>query len=227
MDFAGLDKLSLLDFDEKISCVVFTKGCNFRCPFCHNSMLVTNLSEDVIKFEDILAYLGKRKGVLDAVVISGGEPTLMNDLKGKIAQIKELGFLVKLDTNGTNPDMVEDLLNNNLLDYVAMDIKNSPSKYDETAGCHVDLDKIRKTMKILESSNIDFEYRTTLVKEFHDDGSILEMAEFVKNGKRIFLQKFVERETCIRHNLHEVEEKKAQDFLKILEPFIETKLRGY
>ena len=134
MEFVGIDKFSLLDFDEKVSVVLFSPACNFRCPFCHNGKSVLN-SNTPILFEEILEYLKSRVGLIDAVVFTGGEPTLMPELKERIKAVKELGFLIKLDTNGTNPKVIEELLNEGLLDYIAMDIKNSESMYLETAGC--------------------------------------------------------------------------------------------
>ena len=228
MDFVGIDKFSLLDFEDKISCVLFCKPCNFRCPFCHNGTTVLE-AETAIPFDDILQYLESRKGLIDAVVVSGGEPTLMPDLKEKVIKLRELGFLIKLDTNGTNPEVVKDLYENHLIDYVAMDIKNSFVKYAMTVGVkNAFLDKISQTIKFLMTSGIDYEFRTTLIDEFHDTQDMRDMAETLKGAKRLYLQKFVDRESCIQHGLHEVSKEKAERFIDILKRSVEqVSLRGY
>ena len=228
MDFVGFDKLSLLDYEEKTACVLFSKHCNFRCPFCHNGLTVLE-SEETTKWEEIKSYLIKRKGLIDAVVVSGGEPTLLDDLYEKIKEIKELGYLVKLDTNGTNPEMLKKLVNDGLVDYVAMDIKNSKTKYRETVGTtKIDFEKIEESIKFLRKTPVNYEFRTTLVSEFHDEQSIKELGELIKGSKKLFLQKFVEREGCIKKGLHEVSEDLANHYLEILSTYIEeVKLRGY
>ena len=176
MEFVGIDKFSLLDYDEKVSVVLFSPACNFRCPFCHNGESVLNANTP-IPFDEILDYLKSRVGLIDAVVFTGGEPTIMPELVERIKKVKELGFLIKLDTNGTNPGIVEELLNEGLLDYIAMDIKNSETRYAETAGCPgIRMENIKNTIKIIKNSGINYEFRTTLVKEFHDEKSIKEMA---------------------------------------------------
>ena len=228
MDFVGIDKFSLLDYEDKVSCILFCRPCNFRCPFCHNGTTVLE-ADTTIPFEDILSYLRSRKGLIDAVVVSGGEPTLMPDLKEKITQLKELGFLVKLDTNGTNPEVIKDLYESHLIDYVAMDIKNSLKKYPVTTGTkNIAEDKIKQSIAYLMNSGIDYEFRTTLVNEFHDDESIKEMGELIKGAKKLYLQKFVERESCIQLGLHEVSEEDAKRFQEILSKNVQTvSLRGY
>ena len=207
---------------------MFCKPCNFRCPFCHNGTTVLE-ADTFIPYENILDYLKSRKGLIDAVVVSGGEPTLMPDLKEKIVKLKELGFLVKLDTNGTNPEVIKDLYENKLIDYVAMDIKNSEERYPLTTGCKcVDMDKIKQSIAYLMNSGIDYEFRTTLIDEFHNMESIKEMAALIKGAKKLYLQKFVERDSCIQKGLHEVEKEKAIEFQKALSKDIENVyLRGY
>ena len=228
MEFVGIDKFSLLDYEDKVSCILFCKPCNFRCPFCHNGTTVLE-ADTYIPFEDILEYLQSRKGLIDAVVVSGGEPTLMPDLKEKIIKLKELGFLIKLDTNGTNPEIVKDLYESHLIDYVAMDIKNSFDKYPLTAGVKsVAIDKIKQTISYLMNSGIDYEFRTTLIDEFHTHEDMKQIGEVLKGAKKLYLQKFVERDSCIQKGLHEVSEEKAKEFLDILKPFIgKVSLRGY
>ena len=228
MAIVGIDKLSLLDYEDKVAVVLFSHACNFRCPFCHNGTTVLE-AETVIPFEDILEYLESRKGLIDAVVVSGGEPTLMPDLKEKIIKLRELGFLIKLDTNGNNPEAIKDLYESGLIDYVAMDIKNSFKMYPVTVGVkNAYLDKVSKSIQYLMSSGIDYEFRTTLVDEFHDAQCIREMGETLKGAKRLYLQKFVDRESCIQRGLHQVSKEKAELFLEILKPFIDkVSLRGY
>ena len=228
MDFAGIDKFSLLDYDENVSVVLFAPTCNYRCPFCHNgdSVLGSHFS---IPFNDILSFLKSRVGLIDAVVVSGGEPTLMDDVISKIEQIKELGFKIKLDTNGTNPDVLSELIRKNLLNYVAMDIKNSEEMYPETTGVkNAQMDKIKQSISILMNSGIDYEFRTTLVAEYHSKESIEKMGELIKGAKRLFLQKFVDREGVIKKGLHPIEEVWASSYKDILSKFVEcVELRGY
>lgn len=228
MEFVGFDKMSLLDYEDYVSAVLFAPKCNFRCPFCHNGESVLN-SHTEIPFGEILNYLTSRKGLLDAVVITGGEPTLMPDLVDKILQIKHLGFNVKLDTNGTNPEILERLIKEKLIDYAAMDIKNSPAKYALTAGCQkVDMEAIKKSIEILKISGICYEFRTTLVQEFHDFSDIREIGKLIEGASKIYLQKFVDREGVIQKGLHHVDEEKAYLFKKELEKYVpEVHLRGY
>lgn len=227
MEFVGIDKFSLLDYDEKVSIVLFSPACNFRCPFCHNGDSVLN-SNTPIPFNEILDYLKTRVGLVDAVVFTGGEPTMMPELKERIKAVRELGFLVKLDTNGTNPKLLEELINEKLLDYVAMDIKNSEARYKETTDCpHLNMENIKKSIEILKKNKVDYEFRTTIVKEFHDEISIKEMGEMVRGAKRLYLQKFVDREGVIRKGLHEISQAEANHFKDILSLFIPTGLRGY
>ena len=227
MEFVGIDKFSLLDYDEKVSIVLFSPACNFRCPFCHNGESVLNANTP-IPFEEIYEYLKTRVGLIDAVVFTGGEPTIMPELVERIKVVKQLGFLIKLDTNGTNPGIVEELLNEGLLDYVEMDIKNSESRYAETAGCPgIKMENIKKTIEILENSGVNYEFRTTLVKEFHDENSIKEMRDLVRHAKKLFLQKFVDREGVIQKGLHEVNIEEANKFREILSEVVPTELRGY
>ncbi len=228
MSLVGLDKMSLLDYEDKISCVLFYKACNFRCPFCHNGLTVLEAEEEFL-FDAVLDYLKSRKGLLDAVVFTGGEPTLEPHLKEHITKVKELGFLIKLDTNGTNPEILKDLIDSNLLDYVAMDIKNSEEKYHLTCGVkHVDMDKIKESINILMTSGVPYEFRTTLVDEFHKEEDMEGLASLIKGARVLYLQKFVEREGCIQKGLHEVKEETVHKFIEILKKDIkEIDLRGY
>lgn len=215
MAIVGIDKLSLLDYEDKVSVVLFSQACNFRCPFCHNGESVLN-AQNELDFDEILAYLKTRTGLVDAVVFSGGEPTLEPDLEVKIKSVKSLGFLIKLDTNGTNPVLLEKLIDEGLIDYVAMDIKNSPSLYAKTSGVtNINLDNIRKSISIIMKKAPDYEFRTTLVKEFHEHIDYDAFFELIKGAKKLYLQKFVDREGCIIKGLHDVDEMEA------------TKLRDY
>jgi len=194
---AGLTKLDLIDYPNKIACVVFTQGCNFRCRFCHNPDLLCaakrNLefnkkwAENEQKFFD---FLQSRKGKLDAVVVTGGEPTLHQNLPDFLKRIKEFGFLVKLDSQGTNPAMLKQILNEQLVDYVAMDIKHIPQKYHLITGVKVDLQKINQSIKILQTSDVDYEFRTTVVPGIHSENEIIEMANWIKGSKAYYLQEF-------------------------------------
>lgn len=190
MIISGMQKLTLLDYPGKTAAIIFTYGCNFRCPFCHNALLVTGGCTDTLSEEEVFAFLEKRKGILDAVCITGGEPTLQKDLKQFILKVRSLGYSVKLDTNGTAPDVLEELLAENLLDYVAMDIKNTPEKYSLTAGADVDINNILKSMEIIKNKAPDYEFRTTVTRELHTQADISAVAELVGRGSKYFLQQF-------------------------------------
>ena len=229
MDFVAINKLSLLDYPNKVSCILFTRGCNFRCPFCHNGLTLLENNVDFIPFDEIISFLKKRIGILDGVVISGGEPTLLPDLEDKIRAIKDLGYDVKLDTNGSNPDILKHLIDEKLVDYVAMDIKGSMSNYRAIAGApNLDLEKILKSIEILKSDVVDYEFRTTIVDEFHNELDMISMGRLLKGAKRLYLQKFQISDGVINKNLHSVSEDSANKFVDILEEYIdEVGLRGY
>lgn len=230
MAIVGIDKLSLLDYEDKVSVVLFSQVCNMRCPFCHNGAAVLGASkQDEIDFDEILAFLKTRTGLVDAVVFSGGEPTMLEDLKVKIKAVRDLGFLIKLDTNGTNPELLEELLDEGLLDYVAMDIKNCPNLYAETCGLKfINIDNIKKSISLIINKAPDYEFRTTLVKEFHEKMDYDAFKDLIKGAKRLFLQKFVDREGCIKKGLHEVDVVEASKLRDYLSGFIpEVNLRGY
>ena len=166
MIVCGFEKFSMVDYDGKIACTVFTGGCNFRCPFCHNGALVVgDVKSPEISIDEVFDYLAKRKGLVDAVCVTGGEATLQPDLAEFYEKVRAMGYATKLDTNGLRPDVLKDLLDRGLLDYVAMDIKNSKAKYALTTGVkNVDLAKIEESVNILKNSNVDYEFRTTLIK---------------------------------------------------------------
>lgn len=229
MDFSGLEKFSLVDYETKLSAVLFFAGCNFRCPFCHNRSLVERLEfGPKIPFEEILDFLKQRKNMLDAVVITGGEATLMPDLKEKIIKIRSLGYLIKLDTNGTNPVVLKDLLDSNILDYVAMDIKNSLEKYPLTTDSNVLIKNIKQSIDLIINSGVDHEFRTTVVKEYHTLEDMEKIALLIKGAKRMRIQKFVLSENCIRQDLHEIDELTAKTFVECIKKTIsDTSTRGY
>ena len=193
MNIKGLQKTTLLDFPEKLACTVFTGGCNFRCPFCHNASLVLNTdSVESISEEEFFKYISKRSGMLDGVCITGGEPMLCSDLEVFIKKIRSYGLLIKLDTNGSFPEKLNHLLDEGLIDYVAMDIKNSGSKYAMTAGVKEFPQNIEKSIDMIMQKAPDYEFRTTVVRELHSPQDIVEIAERIKGAKKYFLQSYVD-----------------------------------
>lgn len=188
----GFQKLTLLDFPEHTACTVFTSGCNMRCPFCHNALLVTEPGGDLFDEDEIFDHLKKRRGILEGVAVTGGEPLLQRDIERFLYDIKDLGYKVKLDTNGSFPERLKDILSLGLADYVAVDIKNSKEKYAETIGAKgFDITPIEKTVELLLKGNTDYEFRTTVVSGFHTKESITELCQWIKGAKRYFLQGFV------------------------------------
>ena len=194
MRIGGLQKCSLIDYPGKVSAIIFTIGCNFRCPYCHNPELVDETAEELSE-ESIIAFLEKRRGLLDGVTITGGEPTLHSDLIPFIKKIKGLGFLVKLDTNGTRPDVVEQVQREKLVDYIAMDIKSPLAKYADTVARPVDIANIEKSISLLIGGITDYEFRTTVVKTFLSREDLERMGEEIRGAKRYYLQKFVPTKT--------------------------------
>jgi pyruvate formate lyase activating enzyme len=225
MIFGGLRKLSTLDYPTKLCATVFTKACNFRCPFCHNSSLAFGDGENISE-EKFFSFLSKRKGLLDAVCISGGEP-LLHDVTDFIKKIKDMGFLVKLDTNGSFPNKLSELIDAGLLDYVAMDIKNSPNKYAETSGAEVDIESIKKSVSVLMEGKIDFEFRTTVVKGLHNKESMKEIGEWISGDEKYFLQMFVPSEHTIAQGLLPYSKEELEALREIVLPYVpNTSLRG-
>ncbi len=226
----GLEKLSLVDFDGHVAATVFTGNCNFRCGFCHNSALVLSAdSLPVIPEEEILSYLEKRKGILDGLCITGGEPTLNKDLPQFIEKVKKLGYPVKLDTNGTSPETVITLTENGLCDYFAVDIKNDRENYAKTIGFDkYDLSKIEKTVAFLLKGTVSYEFRTTLIAEYHDEENIRKIGDWICGAQKYFMQKFKNGENCISRDLTEVPLEKARKFKEIISPKVGfCDLRGY
>ena len=200
MKICGLQKLTLLDFPTKIACTVFTGGCNLRCPFCHNASLVTGVAE-AIDAEEFFAFLAKRKGLLQGVCISGGEPLLQKDIVSFINRIRDMGYAVKLDTNGTLPAKLKELLDSGLIDYVAMDLKNGPKEYGATVGVEgFDFGVIAESMELLRKSGIPYEYRTTVVKPLHTMESLKETASLISGGENWYLQQYTDSGEVIAPN---------------------------
>lgn len=199
----GFQKITLLDYPSKIACIIFTRGCNLKCPFCQNSSLI-NCSKNCgnINEDEIFEYLDKRKNILDGVVISGGEPLVQKDIKKFIKKIKEYGLSIKLDTNGTNPKLLEELIDEHLIDYVAMDIKNIFSKYSLTAGNEAFEKNIEKSIELLKQNKVEYEFRTTIVKEYHKLCDLENICKLVGCESRYYLQNFEDSEEVINHNLH-------------------------
>ena len=229
MEFQGINKLSLLDYPGKVAAILYIDKCNFRCEYCHNwnTLIAANDNEDLI-FDDILSFLNKRVGILDGVVISGGEPTLMPNLEEKIRAIRELDYSIKLDTNGTHPEVIKDLVSKGLIDYIAMDIKSSLDDYHRF--CHNDslIEKVKESIELLKSGIVDYEFRMTLIDEYHSLEVINKVKETLRGSKRLYLQQFKVSDGVINKDLHAVDEGLANKFVEILSQSVETvELRGY
>jgi pyruvate formate lyase activating enzyme len=229
MNIQGLQKLTLLDYPGKMACTIFTGGCNLRCPFCHNASSVLNPSADgEFSVEEIMQFLKKRQGVLDGVAITGGEPLMQKDIAEFIDGIKALGYSVKLDTNGTYPDKLKDLIDRRLIDYVAMDIKASPAGYPPAVGIGgYDISKITQSVNLLLEGRVDYEFRTTVVREFHSIFDMNALGEFIKGAKRHYLQAFRDSGELIGFGLSEVPKKEMEEMRKIMLGYVEKcELRG-
>ena len=228
MLFAGLQKLTLLDFPGKVACIVFTIGCNYRCPFCHNSGIIGSDSDYTTDEEEIIKFLEKRKGILEGVCISGGEPLMHKETMDFIKRVKELGYSVKLDTNGTYPERLKELVNGGYVDYVAMDIKNSIDKYPVTTGCeNAHTDNVRESIGFLLSSGCDYEFRTTLVKELHTEEDMHKIGEEIRGAKKYFLQNFVLSDGVLDKKLNSLTIDEMENMRKIAENYVcSVSLRG-
>ena len=228
MKIYGLQKLTLLDFPGETACTVFTGGCNMRCPFCHNASLVRDINTfDYMEEDEFFAFLRKRTGLLSGVAITGGEPLLCPDIIDFIKKIRDLGFKVKLDTNGTFPEKLRDILSQNLVDYVAMDIKNSMERYAETVGIKdFDTSPIEKSIDILTSSDILYEFRTTVVKELHEVCDIENIAKRIKGARSYFLQNFVDSGNLLGENLSAHDKDTLNRMMKTCLFYVPTSLRG-
>lgn len=198
----GFNKLTLLDYPQTLACIIFTRGCNFACPYCHNSSLIKCKSDEgLVKRNEVISYLKSRKDILEGIVVSGGEPTIQPGLKDLLIEIKDIGYKIKLDTNGTNPKVLKELLELNLLDYVAMDIKNTFAKYEDTVESRVNIEDIKLSMEILKASDIDYEFRTTIIKEFHTTQDIEELIK-ITQGSNYYIQNFKDSDSVLKSGLH-------------------------
>jgi pyruvate formate lyase activating enzyme len=224
----GFQKLTLLDYPGKTACTVFTGGCNYRCPFCHNAGLVTKLDTEIISEGEVLSHLKKRQGILDGVAISGGEPLLQGDIEEFLQKIKELGYSIKLDTNGSFPDKLKSIIDKGLCDYVAMDIKNSKERYNETIGIdNFDISLMEKSVEILRDSDVDFEFRTTVTKNFHTMEDIEKIGEWIKGTEKYYLQNFVDSGNLIDSNVEGVSKEEMQLMLERIKKYVPTaEIRG-
>ena len=228
MDIQGLQKMTLLDYPGRVACTVFLGGCDLRCPFCHNSGLVLGPMPAELDDQGLLAFLKKRQGLLDGVCVTGGEPLLRPDLPELLARIKELGYPVKLDTNGSHPERLRSLVRQGLVDYVAMDIKNSPERYGETVGVPaLDLTPFKESVAFLLQGDVDYEFRTTVVREFHDSDSFQAIGPWLSGARRYFLQCFVDRDTVLQEGLHPWDADSLRAFADLVRPYVhQVELRG-
>ena len=218
MLIAGMQKLTLVDYPGHTACIIFTLGCNFVCPFCHNKDLVKNINKsNMIDEQELFNYLDKRKGLIDGVVVSGGEPLLQKDIENFIRRIKDKGFKVKLDTNGSRPEVLKRLIDNDLVDYVAMDVKNIFEDYDVTAGTKVNIENIKTSIHILKSSNIDYEFRTTVVRELHSFEKIEQILGYIGSESKYFIQNYRDCDTVIKKGLSGFEDDELLEIKKKLE----------
>ena len=234
MHIAGLQKMTFLDVPGKVACTVILQGCNFRCPFCHNSDLLGKDGPEGMTDRELLEFLEKRQGILDGVCITGGEPTLQPDLEKLIRDIKEMGYAVKLDTNGGRPEVLEKLSREGLLDYVAMDIKNDPEHYGETVGVpRMDISNVERSVKFLLAGEQPYEFRTTVVAELHNETTMESMGKWLssllpgKKPTKLFLQGYIDRDSVLQAGLHACSREQMEEFVRILKPFVDTvEIRG-
>lgn len=229
MQIHGLNKTTLLDYPEHVAATIFAGGCNFRCPFCHNSDLVLNpASQPMIDETEILDFLLKRKNVLSGVCITGGEPTLQSDLESFIRKVKEMGYLVKLDTNGYRPEVLKLLAEQNLLDYIAMDIKSGETGYAAATGlADIDMSKIKESIDFIISSGVQYEFRTTVVKGLHQKKDFEEIAGLIKGCDKYFLQNYRDNENVIRRGFEGFFREELEAFAEVVSPYVgKVTLRG-
>lgn len=228
MKICGLQKTTLLDFPGHVAATVFTGGCNFRCPFCHNSDLLGNDASAAYSEEEVLAFLGKRRGILEGIAITGGEPTLQPDLKDFILKARELGYRIKLDTNGYRPDILKELCEDGLVDYVAMDIKTSRERYSIVAGIpSVDMKKIEESVSFLKGGTVPYEFRTTVVKELLTADDFEKIGLWLEGCSQYFLQNFVDSENVLNPVYSSCTKEELLAFLEIVKPHIKyADLRG-
>ena len=228
MKLHGLQKMTLLDFPGHVACTVFLGGCDFRCPFCHNFELIDGSAQPIMDEADLLAFLSRRRGLLDGVAITGGEPCLHRELPELMERIRGLGFATKLDTNGCHPELLEQLLTRKLVDYVAMDIKNSPAKYAATCGVEqVALDAIYRSIELIKTAAPDYEFRTTVVRELHEDADFPQIGRMIAGARRYFLQCFTDRDSVPFGDLHAPSAAELTRYASLVRPYVpDTQIRG-
>ena len=220
--------MTLLDFPEHVACTVFLGGCDFRCPFCHNYELIDGTAKPVMDDEEFFRFLSGRKGLLDGVAITGGEPCLHPDLPAFMRKIREMGFAVKLDTNGYHPEVLKSILEEGLADYMAMDIKNSPAKYAQTAGIdEIDLEKIRASVSLLINGSTGYEFRTTVIEQLHEKEDFYEMGELIRGADNYFLQSFTDRDSVPYEGFSAPSQEKMEEYAQIMRKYVRSvSLRG-
>ena len=222
MKICGLQKVTLLDFPGHVACTVFLGGCNFNCPFCYNASLIGSVdAEELMKHDEFFEYLEKRKGILDGVAITGGEPLLHTEIIEFIKKIKNLGYKVKLDTNGSFPHILEKIISNKLVDYVAMDIKNTIDKYELTIGCMVNKEDIKKSINLLINSDIEYEFRTTIVKDYHNIDDFETIGKLIKGAKKYYLQCYQYKDSVRVKNLSAMSKDDLLLCLEKVKPYVE------
>ncbi len=237
MKLHGLQKMTLLDFPGHVACTVFLGGCDFRCPYCHNFELADGTAEPQMDEEEFFSFLGKRKGLLDGVAVTGGEPCLHRELQGFLERVRGMGFGTKLDTNGHHPELLREILERGLADYVAMDIKNSPEKYNMTCGLDsregagalpgADLSRIRESIRLIMEKAPDYEFRTTVVREFHEAADFEEMGKMIAGAKNYYLQSFTDRDTVPFEGFHAPDPDSLKKYADIARKYVaNVQVRG-
>lgn len=228
MQIHGLQKMTLLDYPGKVACTVFFGGCDFRCPFCHNWELLDGSAPAVTDSEGLLKFLESRKGLLEGVAVTGGEPLLRKELPELLGQIRELGYPVKLDTNGNHPEALEKVLREGLVNYVAMDIKNSRERYAATVGLEqLDLSNVERSIGLLINGSVEYEFRTTVVSELHDESSFTDIREWIAGAKAYYLQYFTDRDTVPFEGFHAPDEETMKHYADLVrEKIPSVRIRG-
>lgn len=225
MEISGIEKVTLTDYPNHLAAIIFTQGCNYKCPFCQNSSLIKK-GKGLLKECEVLNYLNKRKNILEGLVISGGEPTLQKDLKEFIIKVRKMGLKIKLDTNGNNYSVLEELVNEKLVDYIAMDIKNSLEDYNIVAGVKTNKENIKKSIKLLKKAQVPYEFRTTIVKEFHNLEKIENILKMIGESP-YYLQNFQDSEGVLDKSLHSFTPKELKEIANELNKYPNVKIRGF
>jgi pyruvate formate lyase activating enzyme len=223
MKIGGFQKTSLLDYPDEISAIIWTVGCNFNCPFCYNVDLIKGNAAQFSE-EELLDFLKKRKGLLDGLVITGGEPLMQKDITDFCEKVKKLGYVVKIDTNGTYPEKLQELIDKKLVDYIAMDIKAPKKKYNELSGVKVDIKKIQESIDVVRKSGVDYEFRTTFIPEFLTQKDIVEIGKWLKGSKRFYIQQFKNDVPMLSSKMNSIKPYSREEILSTFEkvkPFFE------